>query len=154
MVTGSHIRLVLWKAYKSIETVDRLSIVSTGLCLSDFAVLELMLHNGPQPVSMIGQKVLLTSGSITTAIDRLQHRQLVIRDRDPNNGRVIRVRLTAKGTILIQKAFAKHDLNLERVAGVLTPGEGRELIRLLKKLGRNAENAAIQSSSILLPQLP
>jgi len=145
MVTGSHIRLILWKAYKSIETVDRLSIASTGLCLSDLAVLELLLHKGPQPVSKIGQKVLLTSGSITTAIDRLQHRRFVIRDRDPNDGRVIRVRLTAKGTELIQKAFAEHDRNLERVAEVLTSDERRELIRLLKKLGRNAENAAIQS---------
>lgn len=145
MVTGSHIRLVLWKAYKSVETVDLSSIASTGLCLSDFAVLEVLLHKGPQPISTIGQKVLLTSGSITTAIDRLQNRRLVIRERDAMDGRVFRVRLTPDGKELIQKAFASHAQNLETVVDVLTDEERRELVRLLKKLGHNAENTAIQT---------
>lgn len=145
MVTGSHIRLVLWKAYKSVETVDLSSIASTGLCLSDFAVLEVLLHKGPQPISTIGQKVLLTSGSITTAIDRLQNRRLVIRERDAMDGRIFRVRLTPDGKELIQKAFASHTQNLETVVDVLTDEERRELVRLLKKLGHNAENTAIQT---------
>ena len=139
MSTGSHIRLVLWKAYKAVEAVDRTSIASTGLCLSDFAVLEVLLHKGPQPISKIGQKVLLTSGSITTAIDRLQARKLVIRERDPGDGRVFRVRLTPKGRKLIEQAFTEHASNLETVVDVLTVEERRELVRMLKLLGRNAE---------------
>lgn len=145
MVTGSYIRLILWKAYKSVEAVDRASIASTGLCLSDFAVLEVLLHKGPQPISMIGQKVLLTSGSITTAIDRLQTKQLVIRERDPEDGRVFRVRLTLKGRKLIEEAFTEHAGNLETVVDVLTVEERRELVRLLKLLGRKAEKCTFQN---------
>ena len=40
--------------------------------MSDFAVLEALLHKGAQPVNVIGKRVFLTSGSITTAIDRLE----------------------------------------------------------------------------------
>lgn len=35
-------------------------------------VLEALLHKGPLPVNALGEKVLLTSGSITTAVDRLE----------------------------------------------------------------------------------
>ena len=42
------------------------------MCGSDFAVLEALLHKGPLPINEIGKKVLLTSGSITVAVDRLE----------------------------------------------------------------------------------
>src|SRR5260370_34868225 len=70
--SGVHVRLVLWKAERAMEAVDRRSIEKLGLGLSDFAVLEMLLHKGPQPVNTIGAKVLLTSGAITAAVDRLE----------------------------------------------------------------------------------
>ena len=42
--------------------------------LSDFAILEALLHKGPQAVSELGRRIDLTSGSMTTAIDRLETR--------------------------------------------------------------------------------
>ena len=49
------------------------------MCGSDFAVLEALLHKGPLPVNEIGKKILLTSGSITAAIDRLEDKEFVER---------------------------------------------------------------------------
>src|SRR5258708_26039380 len=80
---GVHVRLILWKAERAMEAVDRRSIEKLGLGLSDFAVLEMLLHKGPQPVNTIGAKVLLTSGSITAAVDRLEARGLVRRGDHP-----------------------------------------------------------------------
>lgn len=136
---GPHIRLVLWKAHKAVEAVDKDSIAATGLGLSDFAVLEAILHKGPLPVNTIGKKVLLTSGSISTAVDRLTQKGLVNRRRDPDDGRVFRVELTGKGRRVISEAYRRHSRNLEAAAEVLDPEERRTLIRLLKKLGRHAE---------------
>ena len=67
MATGPHIRLVLWKASKAVEKVDKASIAKTGFGLSDFAIMEALLHKGPLPINQIGDKVLLTSGSMTAA---------------------------------------------------------------------------------------
>jgi MarR family 2-MHQ and catechol resistance regulon transcriptional repressor len=58
-------------------------VSALGLGGSDFAVLEVLLHKGPEPVNIIGKKVLLTSGSITAAVDRLESRKLVRRTADP-----------------------------------------------------------------------
>ena len=130
-----HLRLVLWKAAKAVEQIDRASISSTGLCLSDFTILEVLLHKGPLPVNTIGRKVLLTSGSMTTAIGRLQQRGFVRRKTDPNDRRVTNVELTAKGRRLIQQAFEQHRANLDHAFSHLDPDERADLQRLLKKLG-------------------
>src|SRR5437660_12305774 len=77
-----HVWLVLMKAHRSLLRHAERSIVSLDMCISDFGVLEVLLHKGPQSVSEIGRRVDLTSGSITTAIDRLEKRGLVARAAD------------------------------------------------------------------------
>src|SRR4029077_5504363 len=111
------------------------SVSALGLGSSDFAVLEVLLHKGPQPVNVIGRKVLLTSGSITAAIDRLESRKLVRRTHDPKERRTRTVQLTGTGRHLIERAFQKHALDMEETMAVLRSGERVELVRLLKKVG-------------------
>ncbi len=144
MTTAPHIRLVLWKAAKAIEMVDRSSIAGTGLQLSEFAIMEALLHKGPLPISNIGDKVLLTSGSMTAAINRLEKKKFVRRMRDMSDGRIFHVHLTEVGRVVIKRAYEKHAANLEEVAGALSPGEQDELVRLLKKIGRHAEEIRIE----------
>src|SRR5260370_38332108 len=68
--SGVHVFLVLWKAARVVEAYAEKSVSALEMCGSDFAVLEALLHKGPLPVNEIGKKVLLTSGSITVAVDR------------------------------------------------------------------------------------
>ena len=62
--SGIHLWLVLMKAYRTLERHARCSIEPLGLGSSDFAILELLLHRGRQPVNAIGRRVDLTSGAI------------------------------------------------------------------------------------------
>src|SRR5205809_8077768 len=77
--SGVHVWLVLMKAHRSLVRHAERSIVALDMCISDFGVLEVLLHKGSQSVSEIGRRVELTSGSITTAIDRVEQRGLVAR---------------------------------------------------------------------------
>jgi MarR family 2-MHQ and catechol resistance regulon transcriptional repressor len=140
--SGVHIRLVLWKAERAMEAVDWRSIEKLGLGLSDFAVLEMLLHKGPQPVNTIGAKVLLTSGSITAAVDRLEARGLVRRGNDPKDRRARIVHLTRAGRKLIACAFDEHSRTMEEAVGVLPSAERATLVRLLKKLGKSLPASA------------
>ncbi len=139
MVSGPHIRLILWKAAKAVEKVDRTSIAKTGLQLSDFTIMEVLLHKGPLPINTIGEKVLLTSGSMTAAVNRLEVRDYVKRVQDCSDGRCFKVHLTKIGRNVIKKAYKIHEQNLETIAEVLTPDERSEMVKLLKKIGQNAE---------------
>ncbi|MFI5239793.1 MAG: MarR family winged helix-turn-helix transcriptional regulator [Gemmatimonadales bacterium] len=137
--TGSHTWLVLWKSARAVEARALESIADTGLCASDFGVLEALLHKGPLPVNALGKKLLLTSGSITTAVDRLAARRLVRRTNDPHDRRVRVVELTALGRKLIVPAFTRHEADLELLASALTRAERVTLATLLRKLGKAAE---------------
>ena len=129
----------MWKAAKSIERVDHASIEETGLQLSEFAIMEVLLHKGPLPINTIGQKVLLTSGTMTAAVNRLEHKGYATRARDADDGRCFNVHLTETGRSVIQRAYDRHAQHLEKVAGVLSHREREELVRLLKKIGLNAQ---------------
>jgi MarR family 2-MHQ and catechol resistance regulon transcriptional repressor len=139
-LSAPHLWLVMMKAYRSAQAVALESIGSTGLGLSDFAVLEMLLHKGPMPVNAIGKKVSLTSGSMSTAADRLQERGLVRRRQDDRDRRVFHVALTAKGQRLIEKAFDGHAKDLEEVFVSLTKAEKESWLALHRKVGRMAES--------------
>jgi MarR family transcriptional regulator, 2-MHQ and catechol-resistance regulon repressor len=132
---GTHVFLVLWKAYRALLADAEESIKRTNLCDSDFRVLEALLHKGPLPVNIIGQMVDLTTGSITTAIDRLEGKRLVARKRHPSDRRIRIVELTSKGRQLIEKAFARHRIDLENAVAHLSRAERGLLVDLLKRLG-------------------
>ena len=133
--SATHVWLILWKAAHAIEQNAISSVSRLDLGLSDFAVLEALLHKGAQPVNVIGKRILLTSGSITTAIHRLESRKLVYRTPHPEDQRARLVQLTDRGKRLIEDAFRQHAVDMEETMAILTPSERLELIRLLKKVG-------------------
>ncbi|HVT92324.1 MAG TPA: MarR family transcriptional regulator [Bryobacteraceae bacterium] len=138
-ISGVHLWLILMKSHHSLEKYALHSISGTGLCFSDFAILEILLHKGPLPVNVLGARIALTSGSATTAADRLESRGLVRREADPNDRRARIVHLTPAGKSLIEQLFARHQADMERAVSVLGMDEREDLIRLLKKLGRASE---------------
>ena len=141
--SGVHVFLVLWKAARAVQAYAEKSITELEIGGSDFAVLEALLHKGPLPVNEIGKKILLTSGSMTVAVDRLEQRRLVERRAHGSDRRTRIVRLTKEGRKLITRAYAQHAADLERLASAsLTVTERATLIRLLKKIGYQAAGYA------------
>jgi MarR family transcriptional regulator, 2-MHQ and catechol-resistance regulon repressor len=139
-VSGVHLWLVLWKAARTLHSHADRSIASLDMCQSDFGVLEALLHKGPLPIKTLGEKVLLTSGSITSAIDRLEQRGLVTRTTDGGDRRSRIVRLTAEGRETIRQAFAAHKKHMEATVSSLDLEERAELIGLLRRLGQDAQS--------------
>jgi MarR family 2-MHQ and catechol resistance regulon transcriptional repressor len=136
--SGTHLWLVMMKAFRTLERVADRSIESSDVGLSDFAVLEMLLHKGPQPVNAIGRRIELTSGAITAAVDRLESRGLVRREAHESDRRARIVCLTPKGKEEAVKAFAIHRTAMDVAASALSNTERATLIRLLKKLGKSA----------------
>jgi MarR family 2-MHQ and catechol resistance regulon transcriptional repressor len=130
--------LVVMKAMRALTKYATAGIEETGLGLSDFGVLELLLHNGPLPVNTIGPMVDLTPGSISTAVDRLVAKGLVSRVESSEDRRVRIVALTPQGKDLIVSAFRKHSGQMKRVFSELNAEELRGLEVALKKVGKRA----------------
>jgi len=137
-VSGTHLWLVMMKTHRALERLAIQSIESSEVGLSDFAIMEMLLHKGPQPVNEIGRRIELTSGAITTAVDRLESRDLVTREAHPSDRRARIVRLTARGEERAAKVFAGHKTAMDLAASGLSKTERTTLIQVLKKLGISA----------------
>lgn len=137
--SGTHVWLVLAKAFRAMKRHAERSLEGIEMNLSDFGILELLLNRGPQPVNTIGQRIELTSGSVTTAVDRLEKRGLVKRGNDPEDRRTRIVSLTPEGKKCIGRIFGHHKEALDRAAEGLSKSERATLIELMKKLGRYAD---------------
>src|SRR5882724_6655481 len=140
-----HAWLVLGKAFHAMTKFTTAGIQKSGLGESDFRVLEVLLHKGPLPVNVIGPKVFLTPGSISTAVDRLLGKGLVSREENPEDRRIRVVALTDRGKALILPIYRKHVEDVRQVFAEFTPSDIRQLERLMKKAGRKAE--ALHASS-------
>jgi len=127
--------LVIAKSYRALSLLAEQSIADTGLCLTDFAALEALLHKGPLTISEIQDKLRLASGSMTAAVDRLERLGLVVRKSSPSDRRARIVELTVQGKRLAASCFERHAKDLEALMSVLSAREMEQLYGSLKKLG-------------------
>jgi MarR family transcriptional regulator, 2-MHQ and catechol-resistance regulon repressor len=134
-ITAPRLWLVIAKSYRALSLLAERSIANTGLCLTDFAALEALLHKGPLTISEIQDKVRLASGSMTAAVDRLEKLRLVVRKASPRDRRARVVELTAQGKRLAASCFERHAKDLEALMSGLSEKEKEQVYRLLKKLG-------------------
>ena len=135
---SDHVWLVMMKAMRALTRYAAAGIEETGLGLSDFGILEVLLHKGSLPVNTIGPIVGLTPGSISIAVDRLVAKGWVSRTESAEDRRVRIVVLTPRGKSLIVAAFRKHSSQMKRVFSQLSPEELCGLEVSLKKIGKRA----------------
>jgi MarR family transcriptional regulator, 2-MHQ and catechol-resistance regulon repressor len=136
-MTAPKLWIVLARCHHALTLLVERDIAGLGLCLSDFMVLEALLHKGPLTISEIQAKVLLAVGSMTAAVDRLESRGLAVRKSTAADRRARRVELTPEGRRLIEGAFREHARHLEDAVAVLDEEEKQQVYNGLKKLGRS-----------------
>jgi MarR family 2-MHQ and catechol resistance regulon transcriptional repressor len=110
------------------------------LTMSQFAVLEALLHLGSMNQGEICGKLLLSGSNITTVIDNLEKRDLVRRERRNDDRRVIDVSLTAKGRHLIDGLFPHHARRITKLFSALSPRQQDELAALCRTLGLSIQD--------------
>lgn len=137
--------ITLAKAHRAMNILAERSIAGTGLCISDFMILEALLHKGPLTITEIQDKILLATGSMTAAVDRVENKGLIVRKTTKQDRRARILELTPEGRTVAKQAFRKHTKDLDDVMSVLSESEMETLRELLKKLGLAAadKNAAI-----------
>lgn len=106
---------------------------------TEFGILEALYHKGPLLLGDVQKKILLTSGGVTYAVDRLAEKGLVVRRDCPSDRRARFAALTSKGEALIARIFPMHAERIEETMSSLSAREQDELIGLMRKLGFAAE---------------
>lgn len=122
---------------KYLERAIQETFSEFGLTVGEFDVLAALRRSG-QPYQLspteLFNTLMVSSGTMTHRIDRLEQAELVKRIPDPSDRRGTRIELTDKGFNVIEKAVEAHVVNEHRVLGVLEASEREALTQLLRKL--------------------
>lgn len=129
--------VVMHHAYNSLQNQSFKNMKQHGLNPTEFAVLELLYNKGPQQVQQIGERVLISSSSITYVVNNLIKEDYVVKKQYEEDRRISYVYLKPRGKELMDEIFPRHAERLEQITGGLTAKEKGELIETLKKLGKN-----------------
>ena len=130
--------IALGRASQAIERGVRPQLARSGLGMTEFAVLEVLYHKGPQPLGEIRDRILVTGASTTYVVKKLEERGLMRRRTSREDQRVVLGELTAKGRALIDKVFPAHVEHLCQVMAGLSVSQKREASRLIRLLSQHA----------------
>jgi DNA-binding MarR family transcriptional regulator len=114
-----------------------------GLEAWEFDVLATLRRSGSPFELSAGQllnAMMITSGTMTNRIDRLEQRGFVARRKDPADGRVVLVGLTPGGRGRVDEALEAHAANELNIISSLSPRDRSELIRVLRRLHRSLDS--------------
>lgn len=126
--------LILMQTSKAVQERIRLEMSENNLTITEFSVLEVLFHKGKQTIQQIGHSILISSGSMTYVIDKLEQRGLLHRSACPDDRRVIHVTLTDLGKELMKRIMPKHQDLVDYMLGSLNNEEAETLVTLLKKV--------------------
>ena len=124
------------KLIRATETVTAEAhrlLPESGLTISQFGVLEALLHLGPMCQKEIAAKILKSTGNITQVIDNLEKRNLVMRKQNPDDRRYYAIHLTEKGRHFISTLFPEHAKRIAAAMSCLTENEQQQLGKLCRK---------------------
>ncbi len=135
--------VVLSRAYQALLQHAKADIGRSELTVAEFGALEALHNKGPLLLGDLQRKLLVSSGGVTWLVDRLAKQGLVARRPSPDDRRASFVELTRKGEALISRLFPEHIDAMTRAMAGLNPKEQAEALRLLRKLGRAADDRRI-----------
>lgn len=126
--------LMLMQTSKAIHERIKLEMINYNLSITEFSVLEVLYYKGKQNIHQISQKVLISSGSMTYVIDKLEQKGFLERSACPDDRRVIHVSLTDTGNELMEKIMPEHQEIVDDMFSSLNTEETELLVSLLDKV--------------------
>ena len=124
----------LVRAYQAFTRFDAGLIRGYGLTQAQFDIIATLGNTDGMTFKQIGELTLITKGTLTGVVDRLERDGLVRRHAGGDDRRSTLVRLTAKGERMFEQAFPRHIAALKARFERLGAHEMREAERMLKKL--------------------
>lgn len=130
----------LMRATDSINNRLNRHLAENDLTISQFGVMEALLHLGPLNQTSLAEKLLKSGGNITMVIDNLEKSGWVKRETNPKDRRSVLVHLTNEGEKMITSFFPEHLQHIMNEFDNLSDTELKELASICKKIGLPEQN--------------
>ncbi|BCS93718.1 MAG: MarR family transcriptional regulator [Metallosphaera javensis (ex Sakai et al. 2022)] len=118
------------RVYRAVKREFNRRLESHGLNYIDFLIL-MTVKESPKSMVYLAKEVLMTQAGITAAIDRLEEKGLVKRERDREDRRIINVQITDLGVKATEEAMQIYEEMASELMKDLSVEEKERLIALL-----------------------
>ncbi|MBT2636308.1 MULTISPECIES: MarR family transcriptional regulator [unclassified Bacillus (in: firmicutes)] len=98
-----------------------------------FIALQWLFEDGDMTIGELSNKMFLACSTTTDLVDRMEKNELVVRVKDPNDRRVVRIHLLDEGERIIDEVIKKRQLYLQEV---LKDFSGVEILSLKEGLAK------------------
>ena len=106
-----------------------------GLTSPQFDVIATLGNTPGMSFKELGEKTLITKGTLTGVVDRLEAKGLVRREAAADDRRSVIAKLTSEGEKLFEESFTAHILFMKKRFDTMSREEREEISRSLRKLG-------------------
>ncbi len=138
----------LVEAYLAFSRADNRHIRSMHLTPSQFDVIATLGDTEGLTCSELSEATLVTKGTLTGVLDRLEGKDLIRRDTVADDRRCTNIRLTGKGEALFRKTFAAHAAFLRPYfERALTRKEADQARTLLEHIRDSFQDGAKKSAN-------
>ena len=129
----------LVRSYQAFENFSAPHIKSMNLTSPQFDVIATLANQPSMTCKTLGEKTLITKGTLTGILDRLEIKGIVERKVNEEDGRSQKIMLTLSGLEIFEHAFPNHMRHLEKAFNQLSPQEMINLTNSLKQLRETME---------------
>lgn len=130
-------RVLLYRALIRVQgklhRLSKLHLEQFNLSGSEFGIIR-NLGDNKLTLSELSQRMLRVNSNTTAMVDHLEAKGLVKREPDPDDRRVIRVKLTEAGMKLREEVVPKQNNFIQELLAPLTDFETTALTALLEKV--------------------
>ncbi len=138
-VSSGKLWIVLRRAYHSVVDFLESGITARGVALSDFVVLEVLLHKGDLTAAEIAKKTRLAAASVEITVARLTEQNLIrLRLRSGKQPEKHIFELTEQGRGLIDWLYEEHESDIGTIFNILTNQQQFDLYQSLRRVGHSA----------------
>jgi DNA-binding MarR family transcriptional regulator len=139
----------LRRIMRAVDVYSRRLVTDHGLSGPQLLCLRQLDAHGPIPAGELAAAVSLSPATVCGILDRLEARELVMRERQTDDKRRVLVRLTAKGRQTARKAPPPLEHGFQRQLEALPLGKQAEIDRVLKRLVEMMSAEALGAEPLL-----
>jgi MarR family transcriptional regulator, 2-MHQ and catechol-resistance regulon repressor len=130
----------LVRTYQAFERYSAQHIRTMDITPAQFDVIVTLGNQPPMTCKTLGDKTLITKGTLTGVLDRLEAKGLINRVVNEKDARSQKIALTPQGETMFHDIFPRHKQHFEPVADQITEREIESMVQMLNKLRKLLKN--------------
>ncbi len=135
------------RTYQEFGSYSAAHIRTLGLTPSQFDIIATLGNTSGMSCKELGEKTLITKGTLTGVINRLEVKKIINRIPSPSDARSQIIQLTRKGETLFASAFPAHIKHCERIFATFPQSNLDKLTHDLQKLRHAVVAARVHQKS-------